>query len=203
MRAFLLLCLVAAPLAGCVTAPPSNPSNLCSIFKEKNGWYDDAEDAAQHWGAPIPVQMSIIYQESRYVGDARPPRKHLLWIIPWTHISSAYGYTQALDSTWDHYKSKTGHPFASRDDFGDATDFVGWYVNQSHRILGISRSDAYRQYLAYYVGRGGYRQGAYRSKPWLLRAARRVQGRADRYGQQLAGCRSELQRSGGHWWWPF
>ncbi|WP_423823192.1 hypothetical protein V5738_04400 [Salinisphaera sp. SPP-AMP-43] len=202
MRILILLCLPAVLLTGCVTAPPSNPSNLCSIFREKGGWYDDAKAADQRWGAPIPVQMSIIYQESQYIGDAKPPRNHLFWIIPWTHISSAYGYTQALDSTWDHYKSKTGHPFADRDDFGDATDFVGWYVDQSHRILGISKADAYSQYLAYYVGQGGYRSGAYRRKPWLMKTARRVQNRAGRYGRQLSSCRSELEHPG-HWWWPF
>ncbi|WP_109992329.1 hypothetical protein [Salinisphaera sp. LB1] len=202
MRVLLLLCLPVLVLTGCVTAPPSNPSNLCRVFKQKHGWYQDADHAYKRWGAPIPVQMSIIYQESRYIGDARPPRNHLFWIIPWTHISSAYGYTQALDSTWNHYKSQTGHPFADRDDFGDATDFVGWYVEQSHRILGISKSDAYSQYLAYYVGAGGYRRGVYRHKPWLMRTARRVQSRAHRYGRQLAGCRSELEHPG-HWWWPF
>lgn len=202
MRNLSLLLVVAMLLAGCITAPPDNPSNLCSIFREKHGWYDDAKAAEEHWGAPIPVQMSIIYQESQYVGDAAPPRNKLFWVIPWTHISSAYGYTQALDSTWGHYKDQAGHPFADRDDFGDATDFVGWYVDQSHRILGISKADAYSQYLAYYLGQGGYRQGLYRSKPWLRRAASRVASRSHTYGAQLASCRSALEHSG-HWWWPF
>lgn len=198
----LVLIVLTATLAGCVTAPPQNSSNLCSIFREKSGWYADADQARQRWGAPIQVQMAIIYQESQYVGDARPPRKHLLWVIPWTHISSAYGYTQALDGTWDEYKSDTGHPFASRDDFGDAADFVAWYIDQSHRILGLSKWDAYSQYLAYYLGRGGYRQGKYKHKAWLRRTAGRVQSRAERYGAQLRSCQEELERNG-HWWWPF
>lgn len=202
MRIFVPLCLMLFLLSGCVTAPPSNPSNLCSIFREKHDWYSDARDAQKHWGAPVPVQMAIIYQESRYVGDAKPPRSHLLWVIPWTRISSAYGYTQALDSTWDHYKSQTGHPFASRDSFSDATDFVGWYINQSHHILGLSKSDAYSQYLAYYLGQGGYRKGIYRRKPWLRRTARRVASRSDRYQGQLKSCRTELENTG-HSWWPF
>ncbi len=202
MRAFVLVLLPCLLLAGCITAPPSNPSNLCSIFREKDGWYDDAKEARQRWGAPIPVQMSIIYQESRFEGDAAPPRNKLFWVIPWTRISSAYGYSQALDSTWGAYKDDAGHPFADRDDFGDAADFVGWYVDQSHKILGISKADAYSQYLAYYLGQGGYRQGLYRSKPWLRRAASRVASRSNTYGAQLSSCRAELER-GGHWWWPF
>lgn len=195
----LLFCLL---LTGCITAPPNNPSNLCSIFREKSGWYDAADASEKRWGAPIPVQMSIMYQESQYVGDAAPPRNRLLWIIPWTHISSAYGYTQALDSTWDSYKDDTGHGFADRDDFGDATDFIGWYINQSSRTLGLSKADAYSQYLAYYLGAGGYRQGKYRYKPWLRRAAGRVASRSNRYGAQLSSCRAELEDQG-HWWWPF
>lgn len=189
-------------LAGCVTAPPRNPGNLCSIFREKSGWYEDSNDSFRRWGAPVQVQMAIMYQESQFVGNARPPRRRLFWVIPWTRISSAYGYTQALDSTWGQYKSEAGHPFASRKSFGDSADFVGWYIDQSSRILGISKWDAYSQYLAYYVGAGGYRQGAYKSKPWLLRTAGRVQSRAETYGGQLRSCEAELKQ-GGHWWWPF
>ncbi|WP_348761245.1 hypothetical protein [uncultured Salinisphaera sp.] len=202
MRTPLVITLTGLLLAGCITAPPSNPSNVCSIFREKGGWYDDAKDAENRWGAPIPVQMSIIYQESQFVGDAAPPRNKLFWVIPWTRISSAYGYSQALDSTWGSYKDSAGHPFADRDDFGDAADFVGWYVDQSHKILGISKADAYSQYLAYYLGQGGYRAGRYKSKPWLRRTASRVASRSNQYGSQLASCRAELERSG-HWWWPF
>jgi hypothetical protein len=202
MRIVVLLSLMLLVLTGCVTAPPSNPSNLCSIFREKHDWYTDAKQAHKRWGAPIPVQMAILYQESRYVGDAKPPRKYLLWVIPWGRVSSAYGYSQALDSTWAHYKAETGHSSASRSDFGDATDFVGWYINSSHGTLGLAKSDAYSQYLVYYSGAGGYRRRTYRNKPWLRRTARRVASRARRYRRQLAGCRSELENMG-HGWWPF
>ena len=29
-------------LAGCATAPPSNPDNICAIFREKPEWHDAA-----------------------------------------------------------------------------------------------------------------------------------------------------------------
>ncbi len=201
MHRYCLFLLVVA-LAGCVTSPPRATANACDIFYEKDGWFDDADNAFQRWGAPIQVQMAIIYQESRFVGDARPPRKRLLWIIPWTHISSAYGYTQALDSTWDWYKRDSGNGWADRDDFGDATDFVGWYIAKSAATLGISKWDTYSQYLAYHEGQAGYRRGSYKAKPWLLRTAGRVDARASRYGQQLQSCRADLENPG-HWWWPF
>lgn len=198
----LSLLVVVVLLSGCVTAPPRSTGNVCAIFQEKNGWFDDANDASRRWGAPIDVQMAILYQESRFVGDARPPRKRLLWFIPWTHISSAYGYTQALDATWDWYKRDTGNRWADRDDFTDATDFVGWYVTQSNKRAGIAKTDAYRQYLAYHEGQAGYRRGTFRNKPWLMRTARRVDNRAGRYARQLRGCRHDLENPG-HWWWPF
>jgi hypothetical protein len=188
-------------LTGCVTAPPSQPNDLCEIFREKGGWYDDAKAAEKRWGTPIQVQMAIIYQESSYRGDAKPPRNRLLWVIPWTRSSSAYGYTQALDSTWARYERESGNGWASRDDFGDAVDFIAWYVDLSHRILGLSKWDAYSQYLAYHEGQGGFQRQTYAHKAWLKRAASRVQARTERYAGQLQTCREELER--GFWFWPF
>src|SRR5699024_138944 len=190
LLAVLVLGLV---LSGCVTAPPKQTDDICAIFREKSGWYDATEASRQRWGVPIAVQMAIMHKESAFVGDARPPRQRLLWIIPWKRPSSAYGYSQALDSTWDAYKREAGRRRASRSDFADAADFIGWYVNKSRRVLGIGVSDAYSQYLAYHEGRGGYRRGSYRGKRWLLNAASRVAARAQRYDRQLATCREDLQ----------
>src|SRR5699024_1278770 len=197
----LLPAIVALSLAGCATAPPTQPSNICHIFQEKSGWYDAAKSSHKRWGAPIPLSMAIIYQESGYRADAVPPRNRLLWVIPWTRVSSAYGYTQALDSTWKQYEQQSGNGWASRKNFSDSIDFVGWYIHRSYRILGLSKTDAYSQYLAYHEGQGGFRRGSYRGKPGLQRIARRVASRAVNYRHQLNGCRAELEANTG--WWPF
>lgn len=181
-------------LAGCVTAPPKNAANVCSIFTEKPEWYEAALNAQKAWGIPVGVQMAIINQESSFVEDARPPRDWFLF-IPLSRPSTAYGYSQALDGTWARYQKSTGHDGASRDDFDDAVDFIGWYASQSRDELGIPRSDAYRQYLAYHEGQGGYRQGTHRSKPALLNAARKVASNSTRYERQLAECRAELDEN--------
>lgn len=193
MRCFRLL-MVSCFLGclGCATTPPENPSNLCAIFKEKPDWYEAARESATRWDVPISVQMAIIRHESAYEEAAEPPRTFWLGFIPTGRVSSAYGYAQALDGTWDRYRQVTGHSAASRDDFEDATDFVGWYLSQTRRELGIPTSDAYRHYLAYHEGAGGYARGSYRKKAWLTDVAKKVSTTARRYDRQLKGCQEDF-----------
>ena len=185
--------------AGCSTTPPPNVENICAIFEDRSSWYRDAKKSERRWGTPIHVQLAIIRQESSFRFDARPPRKRLLGFIPWKRPSDAYGYAQALDSTWAAYKKDTGRRFADRDDFGDAIDFVGWYTDQSQKIAGISKWDPYNQYLAYHEGQGGWQRKTYRRKGWLRDTARRVDYRAKEWGAQLARCEDDLDTG----WWPF
>ena len=186
-------------LVGCGSAPPANVEDICAIFAEKKGWYRAAKKSEKRWGTPIHVQLSIIRQESSFKFDARPPRGKLLGFIPWKRPSNAYGYAQALDSTWNAYKKDTGSRFADRDDFGDAIDFVGWYTDQSLNIVGISKWDPYNQYLAYHEGQGGWQRKSYRGKRWLRDTARVVDYRAREWGAQLTRCADDLDDG----WWIF
>lgn len=68
----LLLTVVALIVSGCATPPPSNQSNLCSIFRQYPDWYEDAVDMQQKWGTPINVVMAMMKQESSYRHDALP-----------------------------------------------------------------------------------------------------------------------------------
>src|SRR5258708_7971026 len=113
-----LLMLAVLSLTACVSRPPSDVNNICTIFKQYPKWYRDAKDVERRWLVPVPVQMAIIHQESKFNATARPPRTHLLWIIPWKRPSTAYGYAQALHSTWNSYKRSQGALFSSRDSFG-------------------------------------------------------------------------------------
>ncbi len=200
-RTLLVALALLSGLTGCATRPPDDIKDSCAIFDEKSDWYAHAHDSYEKWGVPVHVQLAIIYQESRFRHDAKPPRGKLLWVIPWSRKSSAYGYAQVKDSTWDWYVDKTGNRGADRDDFEDAVDFIGWYGNMSYRTLGIPRDDTYKQYLAYHEGHGGYRRKTYQKKPWLMRVARKVEHRADQYRLQLARCEDELDKGWG--WWPF
>lgn len=201
VRARGVLLLAVMLVAGCATRPPADVDNLCAIFDEKKGWYEDARDATKRWGTPVPVAMAIIHQESRFDAKAKPPRKRILGVIPGPRPSDSYGYSQALKSTWKSYQRSAGRYGADRDDFADAVDFVGWYNLQSQRRNGIARDDAYRLYLAYHEGHGGYARGSYRDKDWLQRVARKVSDRSLRYGKQLAGCRERLEARRGWFDW--
>lgn len=192
MCKFVILVFVLSLLSGCATLPPSNPGNICSIFQEKEDWYANARDSSRRWGAPIEVQMAIINQESSFIDDARPERVHFLGIPLW-RPTSAYGYGQAKDETWEGYMEKTGNSGADRDDFADACDFIGWYVHQSYLKLSINKTDAYSHYLAYHEGQNGFKRGTYKAKPWLQGVAKKVANQALRYQRQLENCRGTLE----------
>ena len=193
-------CVLILILAGCASTPPKNMNNACAIFKDKSGWYKSAKKSYKKWGIPIHIQLAIMRQESRFIYDAKPPRRKLLWIIPWSRPTTAYGYAQVKDSTWDWYVKKSGNRGADRDNFGDAVDFIGWYGNVTARILGISRGDTYNQYLAYHEGHTGFKKQTYLKKKWLIKVARKVAKDAECYRVQLASCEESLDT--GWWFWP-
>lgn len=194
---FVLVTCLALFMSGCVKKPPSNTENICKIFKQYPSWYKDTKATQKRWGIPIWVQMAIMHQESRFNAKALPARKKLLWVIPWKRPSTAYGYTQALKSTWENYKKKQGSMFASRTDFGDAVDFIGWYSHQARKRAGISLYNAEQLYLAYHEGVGGFQRKTYLKKPWLISVAKKVERRAQMYHRQLGSCEKSLNR---HWY---
>jgi hypothetical protein len=188
------LILVLAPLlitAGCATAPPTQQNDICQIFYEKRGWYEDAREMEKRWGTPIELAMAFIKYESSFRHDALPPKKYLLGFIPWGRVSSAYGYSQALDGTWRDFEAATDKGW-SRTNFDDSLMFIGWYTNESSRVLGISKRDAYNQYLAYHEGRGGFKRKTYLGRPSVVKFARRVESQTQQYGWQLSRCRASL-----------
>lgn len=199
MRLSLVLCAAALAVSGCASGPPSQTQNACLILEDNRSWWRDLNRTERRWGISPGTQLAFLKRESSFNRNARPARTRLLWVLPGPRPSSAYGYAQALDGTWDWYRRDTGRRGADRDDFGDAVDFIGWYANQSQRQSGIALDDPYRLYLAYHEGHGGYNRGSYRGKSWLDRAAREVRDDAARYDQQIRGCERRLNRG----WIPF
>lgn len=189
LRALILVLLVAS--CGGRGGPPPSVSMLddaCAILRAKPEYKRAFRATERRWGVPVHVQMAAIHQESKFVSDARTPFRYMLGVIPMGRQSSAFGYSQALDGTWDEYLEETGNRRARRDNIRDATDFMGWYMSKSRDGLNIPMSDARNHYLAYHEGRTGYARGSYNSKPWLLRVSGSVEERSRMYESQLRRC---------------
>jgi hypothetical protein len=163
--------------------------DACAIIRERPQYLRAMTQTERRWGIPVHVQMATIHQESKFIGNARTPHTFALGVIPMGRQSTAYGYSQALNATWEEYQQSAGNRRAKRDDIGDATDFMGWYMDESARKLGISKDDAEAQYLAYHEGRTGYAAQSYLNKPWLVEVAAAVGARSGMYRDQLAYCR--------------
>jgi len=190
---FLVLGFLIFTLSACATTQPRDATNVCSIFQEKRGWHKAAVKAEEKWGTSMHIPMAFMFQESTFRAKAKPPRRKLWGFIPWRRPSSAYGYAQALDGTWNEYIRSTGDYWRVRHDFADATDFIHWYIRQSSNMNKVSRADAYNLYLNYHEGPTGFARKSYSGKPWLLEAATRVQTRSQRYREQYQGCRASLK----------
>ena len=184
----LAIILLVASCGGGNYSAPRNLDNACALASERPAYFRAMKAAERRWGIPIHVQMASIHQESKFIGDARTPHQYALGVIPIGRQSSAFGYSQALDGTWDEYRAETRNRGARRDNIRDATDFMGWYMHGSAQRLGISKWDATSQYLAYHEGRSGFARGSYRSKGWLVGVAARVGQRAAMYRSQLQSC---------------
>lgn len=168
---------------------PRNLDNACSIVSERPAYLRAFKATERKWGVPVPVLMAIIYQESKFIGNNRTPHQYALGVIPVGRQSSAFGYSQALDATWREYQQREGGRGARRDNIRDASDFMGWYMNQTKDEIGISMSNTRDQYLAYHDGRTGFVRGTWKRKSWLARIAGEVDARAFMYDTQLRGCR--------------
>lgn len=191
-----LIAVLVIVASGCASEPPRTTTNACKLFKEKKSWRKHTYKSARKWKTDMAVMLAIMKFESGFDANAKPRRKRFLG-IPLRRPSSAFGFPQALDNTWDVYRKDSGNFIAHRDRFRDAMDFIGWYVGQSRKRLRISPSDGYRNYLAYHEGWGGYARGTYKSrkKKWLVRRAKEVSLQANLYREQMKRCKIKMPRS--------
>ena len=191
MSRFLRALILVAMVAGCGQrefAAPRELDDACGIVRQHPDFLRAFRATEAKWGVPVPVIMAMIYQESKFIGNARTPFQWALGVIPTGRQSSAYGYAQALDGTWAEYLRDEGRRNARRDDIGDATDFMGWYMTLTVSETGVPLNDARNQYLAYHEGRQGYLRRTYEAKTWLVRIAGQIADRAVMYDSQLRAC---------------
>ncbi|WBQ13970.1 hypothetical protein L2D00_04615 [Hyphomonadaceae bacterium BL14] len=191
----IVLLAAALALTGCASRPPEQAHDACLLLEDNRSWWRALQRTERRWGITPGVQLAILKRESSFNARARPARQRLLGIVPRGRPSSAYGYAQALDTTWEWYQRDSGNRRARRTDFADAVDFVGWYSQKSRQLSSIGLDDPYNLYLAYHEGHTGFNRATYRGKDWLIGAARQVERDARQYDRQLAGCRRLQRRS--------
>ena len=172
---------------------PKNTTNSCSIFNERYLWYKHAKKTEKKWGTPIYVQLAIIKMESDFDWLAKPQRQKLFKIIPFKRPSSSFGYSQAVNGTWEQYKKETGNKLATRARFKDSVDFIGWYTDKTESLLKISKKDAFRQYLAYHEGWGGYKN--HKNNQKVIGLAKKVEKQSKKYKSQLQKCQKRLNKN--------
>jgi hypothetical protein len=189
MKPCLLLYLALLMVTGCATSgnkPPSNTANACAILREKNGWENHVFESARKWNVSPGVILAFMRQESGFRHDARPIDRN------GNRLSSAFGYSQALDGTWAQYERSQGG--GKRKSFEDSTDFIGWYLDLVSKQASIAKTNARSLYLAYHEGPAGYRRGTYNGKEWLNQVASRVASQSSIYDEQLRGCERRQMR---------
>lgn len=187
IRALILVLLVAS-CGGGQSSAPNNLDNACLLLKERPEYFRAFRNVEKKWGVPVHVQMATIHQESKFIADARTPFRYVIGVIPMGRQSSAFGYSQALDATWDEYREDQNRRSAKRDRIRDASDFMGWYMNQTRERNGVALTDARNQYLAYHEGHTGFRKGSFNRKAWLVAVSGKVATRSEMYRQQIASC---------------
>ena len=106
-------------VVACTSNQQINTADSCIIFEQKKNWYKATKQSYDKWNTPIALQLAIINQESSFNQFAKPERKKILGFIPGSRPSTAFGYAQVTNPTWDWYKTKTGNKNASRANFND------------------------------------------------------------------------------------
>jgi len=173
---------------------PKYPANACKIFGENYLWYKHIKKSSEKYEVPIYIILAIVNKESGFNRWAKPKRKKLFKIIPYKRPSTSFGYSQAVNKTWELYKKETNNPLALRTRFKDSVMFIAWYISKTNKINKIPLNDSYRQYLNYYLGWGSYAKKDYKKDKNAIIFAKNVEKQAKAYRNQLRECQKSLDR---------
>ena len=189
----LVYLIIFSLLASC-SSVPKYPQNACKIFGQKYLWYKSAKKSSETYGVPIHIILAFVNKESGFNRWAKPKRNKLFKIIPYKRPSSSFGYSQAVNKTWELYKKETGNSLALRTRFKDSVMFIGWYMKKTNKINKIPLNDSYRQYLNYYLGWSGYAKKVYNTDKKSIIFAKSVQKQSRIYKNQLKACQKALNK---------
>lgn len=164
-------------------------TNICYILKKNPKWINYSIKSQHRWNTPAFLQLAFIYQESRFNAEAKPPLKRIAGIpIPFKYKSTAYGYSQALNETWDNYKKFVNNKNAKRNNFENSTDFIAWYLYRARKYLKLNNNQVEDLYLAYHEGINGYRNKTFEKRKNIKLAAKKVESLALKYKHEIKTC---------------
>ena len=150
--------------------------DACDILRDRIGWFTAASDVSEKWQISVPTILALMHQESRFKATAA------------AKTTTAYGYAQALDGTWELYVKENGAVGAKRTSFIASADFIGWYMGLTKQRVGLPLDDVAGHYLAYHEGHGGYRSKRWKKNAKLIAIAKDVARRAETYEEQMRAC---------------
>ena len=174
---------------------PKYPQNACKIFGERYLWYKHTKKSSETYGVPIYIILAFVNKESGFNRWAKPKRTKLFKVVPYKRPSSSFGYSQAVNKTWELYKTETNNPLALRSRFKDSVMFIGWYIKKTNKINKVPLNDSYRQYLNYYLGWGSYAKKTYLTDQNAIIFAKRVEKQSKIYKNQLKECQKNLDKN--------
>ena len=180
-------------IASC-SSIPKYPSNACKIFGERYLWYKHTKKSSEIYGAPIHIILAFVNKESGFNRWAKPKRTKIFKVVPYKRPSSSFGYSQAVNKTWEMYKIDTNNPLALRTRFKDSVMFIGWYIRKTNKFNKVPLNDSFNQYLNYYLGWGDYSKKVYKTDKKSIIFAKSVQKQSNTYKKQLKECQKSLDR---------
>lgn len=194
-KGFYLVVIIA--LSACSPEKVTRTDDVCDIYNKNYDWYRSAIRAQNKYNINASTIMSVMAQESNFKHNARPQKRYAFYVLPWGYETTAQGYAQVINGAWDDYKKANSKWFPSRNNFNDASDFIGWYLKKASRELNINKNDNYHLYLAYHQGIKGYRRHEEKHNKQLDLIAKRVNQQALRYDKEFKHCQTNLWLK--HW----
>ena len=77
-------------------------------------WYKHAKASYEKWGAPIHIQLAFVKKKVTFNWLSKTTKRKLFKVIPFKRPSSSFGYSQAVEGTWDNIKERLSNKLATR-----------------------------------------------------------------------------------------
>jgi len=173
-------------LTGC---SQQQPPQLCTLLQREHVW----SQYQHHTKNKLSTILAIIQHESGFRSNARPVKSWLVpGLIPWEHHSSAYGFSQAIASTWQEFKAENPG-LHQRESYYSSVLFIDWYLSKYKKYIPVNkRNHPYELYLLYHEGPTAYQQTHRISKATKNYAAK-VAATARKFEGELKTCHLQWQ----------